>query len=200
LNANAACCRQGRMWRNSWSLEILSCEWLRKPLRRRGAGRESPPGGRGAGTGPGGLWRLGQPLWVGSWYGRSWGSSRSASGVGALKSERTSSRGPGTAFAEGPAQRETAKAEVHGGAAVPRARRGAKPCPTPTEAERPRRLSDQLRSQNGSTCLGPSGIWAEPLLPVAVFRAGSAVWTGMGWVHSPSRADVCLSRTAMGIS
>ncbi len=90
----------------------------------------------------------------------------------APQSERTSSRGPGTAFAEGPAQRETAKAEVHGGAAVPRARRGAKPCPTPTQAERPRRLSDQLRSQNGSTCLGPSGIWAEPLLLVAGFRGG----------------------------
>jgi hypothetical protein len=90
----------------------------------------------------------------------------------APQSERTSSRGPGTAFAEGPAQRETAKAEVHGGAAVPRARRGAKLCPTPTQAERPRRLSDQLRSQNGLTCLGPSGIWAEPLLLVAGLRGG----------------------------
>jgi hypothetical protein len=155
-----------------------------------------PLGGRGAGTGPGGLWRLGQPLWVGSWYGRSWGSSRSASGVGALKSERTSSRGPGTAFAEGPAQRETAKAEVHGGAAVPRARRGAKPCPTPTQAERPQRLSGQLRSQNGSTCLGPSGIWAEPLLPVAGFRGGLS---GLGRIQEalpddslwPSNSAAC---------
>jgi len=60
------------------------------------AGRESPPGGRGAGTGPGGLRRLGQPLWVGSWYGRSWSSLRSASGVGHPKASAPApeDRGP----------------------------------------------------------------------------------------------------------
>jgi len=76
----------------------------------------------------------------------------------APQSERTSSRGPGTAFAEGPAQRETAKAEVHGGAAAPRARRGAKAVPNskrrPRDAEAFQINSDPRMA---STCLGPQG-------------------------------------------
>jgi len=131
-----------------------------RPLGARG--RNRPWGALAAGTAALGwelVWKVLGFIEVCVW---SWGTQKRAHQL-----PRTGDRIRG-----GPAQRETAKAEVHGGAAVPRARRGAKLCPTPTQAERPRRLSDQLRSQNGLTCLGPSGIWAEPLLLVAGLRGG----------------------------
>jgi len=176
------------MWRNRCHWRSFMWSGCANPCggegrvgnRPLGRGPNRPWGALAAGTGRSGLGVGMEGLGVHRGLRLSW----------ALKASAPAPEDRGPRFAEGPAQRETAKAEVHGGAAV-RGRVGERSC-----AQLQRRPRDREGFQINSDpewpdLPRPSGIWRSLCSWWQVSGAGSPAWAAF---RKGFREGLCLLR------